>query len=112
MPGKFIIEKIINGQFMFNLQAENGETILTSETYVNKEGVLLGINAVRTSAPKDNLYERRTSISTQPYFILKSSQNQIIGVSEMYYTHQARDNGIEAVKHNAPTASIYDDSNR
>lgn len=112
MPGKFIIEKIINGQFMFNLQADNGETILTSETYLNKEGVLLGINAVRICAPRDSMYERRTSISTQPYFILKSMQNHIIGVSEMYYTPQARDNGIEAVKLNAPTASVIDDSIR
>jgi uncharacterized protein YegP (UPF0339 family) len=36
MAAKFQIKKASNGEFMFNLKASNGETILTNEWYVSK----------------------------------------------------------------------------
>ena len=42
------------------------------------------------------------------YFNLRAANNQVIGNSEMYETAASRDNGIESVKSNAPTAVIDD----
>ncbi|WP_417558767.1 YegP family protein [Mesoflavibacter zeaxanthinifaciens] len=48
---KFVIKKRINGEFMFNLKAGNGETIATSEGYSSKQGCKDGIESVRNNAP-------------------------------------------------------------
>lgn len=106
--GKFEIKKRSNGEFMFNLKSSNGQVILTSEGYATKDGCKGGIQSVKNHAPYDSYYEKRTSSSSKPYFVLKASNGQIIGTSEMYESIAGRDNGIESVKSNAPTAVIED----
>jgi hypothetical protein len=84
----------------------NGEVILTSEMYTSKQGCAHGIASVKKHAPEDKYYEKRTSTSDQPYFVLKASNGEIIGKSEMYSSTQNRDKGIEAVKRDAPVAGV------
>lgn len=107
MASKFILKWAANEQFMFNLLAENGEIILTSELYHSKEGARNGITSVKIYSRYDCYFEKRNSYN-QPYFILKAANNEIIGTSELYSSNQARDNGIASVKSNAPTAGILD----
>ena len=107
MSAKYELKKS-NGQFMFNLKAGNGEVILTSERYTTKHGAENGIASVRTNSPKDDRYERRTSVSNQPYFVLKAANGEPLGRSEMYSSASARDNGIESVKRNGPNAPVTD----
>ncbi|GFZ91112.1 UPF0339 protein [Aquaticitalea lipolytica] len=52
---KFVIKKRINGEFMFNLKAGNGETIATSEGYSSKQGCKDGIESVRINAPNADI---------------------------------------------------------
>jgi uncharacterized protein YegP (UPF0339 family) len=106
--GKFEIKKRSNGEFMFNLKASNGQVILTSEGYTTKDGCKGGIQSVKNHAPYDSYYDKRTSTNWKYYFNLKASNGQIIGTSEMYEGSSGRDNGIESVKTNAPTATIED----
>ncbi|MCD0475279.1 YegP family protein [Flavobacterium sp. EDS] len=106
--GKFVITKRTNGEFQFNLKANNGQTILASEGYSAKAGCLNGIESVRTNSQDDSKFDRKTSTNGKPYFNLKATNGQIIGTSEMYESVSARDNGIESVKTNAPTATIDD----
>jgi uncharacterized protein YegP (UPF0339 family) len=108
MAGKFEIKKSNNGQFYFNLKAGNGEVILTGETYVAKESAQQGIASVKANSPHDGQYERKTAANNQPYFILKATNGQTIGKSEMYSSATAMENGIASVKANAPTATIVD----
>jgi len=44
--GKVIIETSKNGQKYFNIVAENGKILATSETYSSKQGLDNGIKAV------------------------------------------------------------------
>ncbi|HIQ27278.1 MAG TPA: DUF1508 domain-containing protein [Sulfurovum sp.] len=89
------------------LKAPNGETILTSETYVSEAGALNGIRSAQVNCKADANYKRLTARNGSPYFTLNSPDNgQVIGVSEMYSTTQARDNGIESVKVNGTTSTI------
>jgi uncharacterized protein YegP (UPF0339 family) len=106
--GKFVITKRSNGEFQFNLKASNGQTILSSEGYSSKSGCTNGIESVKKNAPDDNRYDRKTSSNGKPYFNLTASNGQIIGSSEMYESTSSRDNGIESVKSNAPTADTED----
>lgn len=108
MSGKFVLKKSSDLKFMFNLKAGNGETILTSEMYESKTGAENGIESVKENAVVDDRYEKRTSIKDEPYFVLKAANWLIIGTSEMYSSTSARDNGIEAVKDNAPDAVVVD----
>ena len=106
--GKFVISKRTNGEFQFNLKADNGQVILTSEGYSAKAGCENGISSVKTNSQDDSKFDRKTSSNGKPNFNLKATNGQIIGTSEMYESTSGRDNGIESVKNNAPSASTED----
>ena len=108
--GKFVITKRTNGEFQFNLKAGNNQTILSSEGYSTKANCENGIAAVRSNAKDDSKYDRKTSTNGKFYFNLKAGNGQIIGTSEMYESAEARDNGIESVKTNAPDATVEEQS--
>tara|TARA_R110002051_G_scaffold322792_1_gene414207 strand:- start:797 stop:1126 length:330 start_codon:yes stop_codon:yes gene_type:complete len=106
--GKFVITKRANGEFQFNLKADNGQVILTSEGYSSKSGCENGISSVKTNSKDDSKFDKKTSSNGKPYFNLKASNGQIIGTSEMYESISGRDNGIASVNSNAPSASTDD----
>jgi uncharacterized protein YegP (UPF0339 family) len=108
MAAKFELKKATNGQFFFHLKAANGEVILSSEQYVEKRSAENGIASVQKNAPHDERYERKQSSNGKPYFVLKATNGQVIGTSEMYNSTASRDNGIESVKKNAPGAPTAD----
>lgn len=108
--GKFIITKRTNGEYQFNLEAANGRVILTSEGYATKAGCNKGIESVKTNASTDTRYDRKIAKNGLFYFNLKAGNGEIIGTSQMYTTADARDNGIESVKENAPNASVNDET--
>ena len=106
--GKFVISKRTNGEFQFNLNADNGQVILTSEGYGTKVNCENGIDSVRKNSQEDARFERKTSSNEKFYFNLKATNGQVIGTSQMYATEDNRDNGIASVKSNAADASIDD----
>ncbi|MBC6492670.1 YegP family protein [Flavihumibacter stibioxidans] len=108
--GKFILSKRSNGEFQFNLNAENGQTILSSEGYSSKAACENGIESVRKNSPDESKYDRKTSANGKFYFTLKATNGQIIGTSQMYESVSNRDNGIASVKSNAPDATMEDQS--
>lgn len=108
MAGKFELFKDPRGQYRFRLKAGNGEPILSSESYAQRAGAQNGIESVRQNAPIDSRYERKMSSNGKYMFNLKAANQQVIGTSEMYETTSGRDNGIESVKTNAPTAPVDD----
>lgn len=107
---KFIIKKSSDNQFYFNLHAINAKIILTGERYTSKQNCKKGITSVKVHAPFDKNYERKTATNGQFHFNLKAANGEVIGKSEMYTTKAARDNGIEAVKRDAPNADTEDQS--
>ncbi|SCY92910.1 YegP family protein [Flavobacterium caeni] len=108
--GKFVISKRANGEFQFNLVAGNGQNILSSEGYSAKPSCLNGVESVRTNSQDDARFERKDSSNGKYYFNLKASNGQVIGSSQMYESASGRDNGIESVKTNAPSATVDDQS--
>jgi len=108
MAGKFELKIAQSGQFHFNLLASNGQIILQSEMYESKAGALGGIASIQKNAADDSRYERLISKANKPYFVLKASNQQIIGQSQQYESEAGRDNGIESVKKSAPAAQVVD----
>ena len=110
MAAKYKLRKASNGEFYFVLKASNGEVILNSERYASKASATNGIASVKTNAPSDVRYERKQSSNGQYMFNLKAANGERIGSSETYTTAAGRDNGIESVKTNAPTAATDDET--
>ena len=106
--GKYVVNTRTNGEFQFNLKADNGQTILSSEGYTTKSSCLSGIESVRKNSPDDARYEKNTSKNGKYFFNLKATNGQIIGSSEMYESTSGRDNGIASVKKNGPESTIED----
>ncbi|WP_313299581.1 YegP family protein [Diaphorobacter sp.] len=86
----------------------NGETVLTSERYTSKQNAEGGILSVKANAPYDARDQKLTARDGSPYFTVTATNGQVIGVSEMYSTTRARDEGIAWVKANAPSATTLD----
>lgn len=108
MAGKFELKKSKNDKFHFNLLAGNGQIILTSEMYEAKASALNGIESVKKNGGDAARYEKLTGKDGSPYFVLKATNGQVIGQSQMYSGEAARDNGIQSCITNAPGASTND----
>ena len=95
-----------SGEYVFRLQADNGEIIITSDAYLTKNNCISGIEEVRIRAPFDQNYDRKINHHGKYYFTLKSSNGKILAQSDMYESMAGREYGITAVKRYAVTASI------
>ena len=107
--GKFVIKTAKNGQFYFNLKADNGQVILSSEQYTTKSACNNGISSVKENSKLDERYDSKLSSNGKYFFNLKARNGQIIGTSEMYESSSGRDNGVNSVKKNASDAQIAEE---
>jgi len=107
--GKFVIKVTKSGQFQFNLKADNGQVILSSEQYTTKAACNNGVSSVRENSQDDSRFDRKESSNGKFYFNLKAKNGQIIGTSELYESTSGRDNGISSVKKNAPDAQVIEE---
>lgn len=107
--GKFVISKRTNGDYQFNLKANNGQVILASQGYNFRSSCEQGIESVKTNAKDDSKYDRKTSSNGKFFFNLKAGNGQIIGTSEMYEAQAGMEKGIESVKSNAPDATVEEE---
>lgn len=108
MPGKYELKRAKNDEYYFSLKAGNGEIILTSETYKAKSSATNGIESVKKNSALQERYECKSSPKGKFFFVLKAGNHEVIGRSEMYESEKSRDNGIESVKKNGPSANVAD----
>ncbi|WP_068825259.1 YegP family protein [Pseudomonas sp. BMS12] len=110
MASKFHLKTGKDGQFHFNLLAGNGEIILSSEMYKAKDSALNGIESVRKNSQRDGAFEVKPAASGKFHFVLKATNGQVVGQSQMYASEASAVAGTESVKRNAPEAALQDDS--
>ena len=118
--GKFAMKQVKTG-IKFNLKANNGEIIATSEVYTSDSACKNGIESVRKNAPiapiedqtidgfaaeKHPKFEVYLDKAGEYRFRLKARNGEIIAVSEGYKAKASCMNGIDSVKRNAPDAEI------
>lgn len=106
MAAKFEISTRKNGELQFNLKAANSQIILSSEGYSSKNALQNGIESVRKNSAREGAFEIKEAKNGQSYFLLKATNGQVIGQSEMYASPSGLKNGIESVRKNAPMAVI------
>lgn len=108
MAGKFEVYVDKAGEHRFRLKAGNGETILSSEGYSQKQSCANGIESVRKNATNPKRFEKVTTKSGKYRFNLKAGNHQVIGSSQNYDSESGRDNGIASVGRNAPDAKVVE----
>jgi uncharacterized protein YegP (UPF0339 family) len=107
--GTFVTKTGADGQFYFNLKANNGLVILTSEGYSTTAAMQNGIDSVKKNATDESKYEKLISSNGKPYFNLKAGNGQVIGKSQLYENDANCDSGIASVKANAPDAGVTEE---
>lgn len=105
---KFEISTRKNGEFQFNLKASNGEVILSSEGYKTKASCVKGIESVKKNAVEEKRFETKVAANGKPFFVLKATNGQVIGQSQMYASEASCANGIASVQKNAPEAEVVE----
>lgn len=118
--GKYVVARTKTG-IKFDLKANNGETIASSEVYSGEAACLKGIESVRKNAaianfsdltaeepvavvnPKFEMYQDNAG---EYRFRLKARNGEIIATSEGYKAKKSCLNGIESVRKNAPEATV------
>jgi uncharacterized protein YegP (UPF0339 family) len=108
-PGKFHLKKASNGQFHFNLLASNGQVILSSEQYKARDSALDGIASVRRNAQREGAFEIKVSGNDKHYFVLKATNGQVVGQSQMYASLASAEQGCDAVRRHAPEAVLAEE---
>jgi len=97
----------LNGQYNFRLTSTNGKVILSGQGYSSQEACRKGIKQVKENAPYDSRFERKTSDNKDHYyFILKSANGEAVAQSELYYSHEAREEAIDEVCRTAPYSMV------
>lgn len=95
-------------KYHFRLKAGNGEIILQSEAYNEKAGAENGVNSVINHSKSEGNFEARKAANEKDYFVLKASNGEIIGKSQMYKSESGMNNGIASVMKNAAEGTIKD----
>lgn len=118
--GKFVIRAVPTG-VRFDLYAQNGQTVLSSETYLTAAACRKGLESVRKNAPaaavedrtgehaspqRNPKFEIYTDKSGAFRFRLKARNGQIIAVSEPYVTKASCLGGVDSVKENVVQSQI------
>jgi uncharacterized protein YegP (UPF0339 family) len=104
--GKFEVSLNRSDEYFFKLKASNGETILVSEFYKNRQGCDNGIQSVRENSSLEENFDIRISKDKKRYFVLKAKNGEIIGKSENYNSLANTLNGIESVKRFGQTDDV------
>ena len=117
--GKFVIKPAKNG-VMFNLVANNGRVICTSQTYANESSCLSGIESVKTNSRskiEDQTEEGFKKLTNPKYeiffdkgdkyrFRLKAMNGEIVAASQGYKSKESCKKGIASISRNAADALI------
>ena len=106
--GVFVISKRTNGDFQFNLKSGNGQIVLTSQGYSSKISCENGIESIRHNSREESNFEFKIASNGKFYFVLKASNGQIIGTSEMYENESTLLSAIGSVKFAAQDAIVKD----
>ena len=116
--------KKVNTGIMFNLKADSGQVIATSEVYTTAASCKNGIESMRRNAPiaalEDQTVEGFAAAKCPKFeiyvdnagefrFRLKATNGEIIAASEGYKAKESCENGIQSVRENAPVAEMVEE---
>jgi hypothetical protein len=86
------------GSYHFNLFAQNGQVVLSSEAYTSEAAAWNGAFAVQDASLVATNFAIQTGTDGRFYFTLTADNGQVVGVSQMYTTKESAQAGIQSVQ--------------
>jgi uncharacterized protein len=84
--------------YRFNLHAQNGEVVLSSENYTSAAGAWNGAFAIQDAAALAGSFTVKTATDGRFYFTLTAENGQVVGMSQLYTAASSAEAGIKSVK--------------
>jgi len=123
--GKFVVKKAGDG-VMFNLKADNGQIICTSQVYANESSCMNGIESVKKNSKskiEDQTVEGFKALTNPKFeifldkggkfrFHLKAMNGEIIAASQGYKNKSSCKNGIDSISRNALDAEVVNEESK
>jgi uncharacterized protein len=94
------------GQFHFNFFAQNGQIVLTSESYTSEEAAFNGAFAVQAEGVNAAAYTISENAKGGFFFTVKALNGQVIGVSQQYTTRQSAVDATVSLQKLLPTITV------
>jgi uncharacterized protein YegP (UPF0339 family) len=116
----FEVIEASNGDYYFNLKAQNGEVIGTSQLYASKSNAERGARTVRAlvrlanqelreqAAPRRERFELFKGEDGQSYFHLRAGNGEILLGSQAYTATSSAKKGVASVQNNGKSAARFD----
>lgn len=94
------------GRYRFNVHAQNGEIMLSSEQYTTEAAAFNGAFAVQAAGVEAASYTITENAAGGFYFTLAADNGEIVGVSEQYRTRAGAAGAVAALQALLPTITI------
>ena len=108
MSARYELTAQKGGKFVYCLKTTIGQVMFTSPEFGTKAEALAAIEQCRASTPNESQFELKKLPTQALFFVLKSSDGQVLGTSELYGTNDWRAKGIATVKSMGPSADLDD----
>ena len=94
------------GQYHFNFDAANGQTVLSSESYTTEAAAFNGAMAVQTDGQNAANYAVLQNAAGGFYFTVTALNGQVIGTSQQYTTKSSAQAAVKSVIALLPSISV------
>jgi len=105
---RIILIQNVTGQYSFTFRAIDGQLLLTSISFPDKDTALHGIELTRSLAQTAQHYQIRSAGGGQYYFELKNSEGEMLGRSTVYPDGQSLEKGIDLLKNYSKPSRLLD----
>ncbi len=95
-----------NNEHYFRLVNGEGQVLLSSEGYTQKDNLLNGIESVKKNIALPANYEMKTSSDGKHFFNLKATNGQVISKSALWDSPDLRDTWMNKLKTEVPAAQV------
>jgi uncharacterized protein YegP (UPF0339 family) len=95
MPKQIHIQRIVDGSYIVSLVAENGESLLRSESYASQRDAMTAATSIRDNGQVYRQYDILFTKNKGYQVILKAKNNQIIARTEIFKDKSHASKAIE-----------------
>jgi uncharacterized protein YegP (UPF0339 family) len=88
----------MDGQYYFDLVADNGQNVLRSEGYKSLDGALNGVASVVHNGVDAHSFQIAEASDGEYYFNVVAGNGEVIGTSELYATKSNASRGAKTVR--------------
>jgi uncharacterized protein YegP (UPF0339 family) len=108
MGPRIILTQSVTGHYSYNLRASDGQLLLTSPCFTDRDTAISRINSTRALARRDGNYEVYSAGGGRYYFELKDNKWEMLGASTIYSDEQSVQKGIYSLKCCAKASKLLD----